>query len=43
MLPRESVAVLLLAALGFLLQALPGQAANPKVPHPHKGVLEVRR
>ena len=40
MLPRTPSAMLLLAALAVLLQ--PGRAANPKVPHPHKGVLEVR-
>ena len=43
MLPRTHLTMLLLAALAVLLQPLPGRAANPKVPHPHKGVLEVRR
>ena len=43
MLPRTPLVMLLLAVLAVLLQLLPGRAANPKVPHLHKGVLEVRR
>lgn len=43
MLPRTPLVMLLLAVLAVLLQPLPGRAANPKAPHPHKGVLEVIR
>ncbi len=43
MLPRTPLALPLLAALAVLLQPLPGQAANPKISHPHNGVLEVKR
>lgn len=41
MLPRTRLA-LISALLGIIVHPFPGEAANPKLPHTHRGMLEVR-